>query len=41
MIFNPERHMDYKDYINKKVKQYIYPFSQQDEQADFWELQLF
>lgn len=41
MIFNPEKHMDYKDYINKKVKQYIYPFSQQEEQADFWGLQLF
>ena len=41
MIFNPEKHMDYKDYINKKVKQYIYPFSQQVEQADFWGLQLF
>lgn len=41
MIFNPEKHMDYKDYINKKVKQYVFPFSQSAEKEDHCVLPLF
>ena len=41
IIFNPDKHLDYKDYINKKIKQYTYPFNQQETLADFQGLTLF
>lgn len=41
MIFNPEKHQEYQEYLNKKIKHYTYPFNAHNSQQEVLELQLF